>query len=75
MGALPWSAVTALFSDDAPDAAEALHVRVSGRSLATAWDEAEVSDFLAEHELLWHGPREWSALVEWPDDTGPRARR
>ena len=72
VGELPWSSVTALFSDDAPDAAAAMRERLAGRSLATAWDEDEVAEFLAEHELLWHGPGEWSTLVG-PlnvDDTG-----
>lgn len=63
VGPLPWSAVTALFGDDAPDAAAVLRERLTGRSLVTAWDEDAVADFLAEHELLWHGPGEWSALV------------
>ncbi|MFT3861208.1 DUF6912 family protein [Micropruina sp.] len=63
VGELPWTAVTALFSDDAADAAAVLRKRLSGRSLATAWDEQEVADFLTEHELLWHGPGEWSTLV------------
>lgn len=63
VGTLPWSAVTALFGDDAPDAAAALRERLTDRSLATAWDEDEVAGFLAEHELLWHGPGEWSTLV------------
>lgn len=63
VGELPWSAVTALFSDDAPDVSAALRVRLIGRSLATAWDEQEVAEFLAEHELLWHGPGEWSTLA------------
>lgn len=62
VGALPWSVVTALFSDDATDAAAAMRERLAGRSLATAWDEEEVADFLAGHGLLWHGPGEWRTL-------------
>lgn len=64
VGTLPWSAVTALFSDDVSDATAALHERLMGRSLPTVWEEDEVADFLAEHELLWHGPGEWCALAE-----------
>lgn len=60
---LPWGAVTALFSEDVPDAAEALQQRLGGLSVASAWDNDEVADFLAEHELLWHGPGEWDSLV------------
>ena len=62
VGELPWASVTALFSDDVPDAAAALRERLAGTELASAWDNDEVSDFLAEHELLWHGPGEWSSL-------------
>lgn len=74
VGELPWSAVTALFGDDAPDAAAVLRGRLAGRSVAASWDDEEVAEFLAEHELLWHGPGEWSGLARpVGDGTGDRA--
>lgn len=62
-GSLPWSAVTALFGDEDPDAASALRDELDRVSLGTAWDDPRVADFLAEHELSWHGPGEWDTLV------------
>lgn len=63
LGELPWAAVTALFSDDAPEQAAGLAGAVGAADLTGAWDDTRVADFLAEHELLWHGPGEWAALV------------
>ncbi|MFT4296736.1 MAG: hypothetical protein QM582_15140 [Micropruina sp.] len=63
-GVLPWSAVTALFDDDEPDAASALLAGLGPVGLETAWDDPRVADFLAEQELSWHGPGEWTALTQ-----------
>lgn len=63
VGELPWGAVTALFGDEASVASDELRRRLQGLSLATAWDEPDVADFLAEHELSWHGPEEWPVLA------------
>lgn len=63
VGSLPWSAVTAIFDESDPAAAGLLRPLVAGTELADAWDAPAVTDFLADHELLWHGPGEWATLV------------
>ncbi|MFT4217396.1 MAG: hypothetical protein QM619_09475 [Micropruina sp.] len=63
VGVLGFDAVTALFADESPVSAEALADRVGGRALDTAWDDPAVAEFLADNELLWHGPTEWQSLV------------
>lgn len=60
--ALRWTAVTALFAEDAPREAARLHQRLAGSTLGTAWADPEIEAFVSEHELLWHGPGEWAAL-------------
>ncbi len=62
-GAVPWSAVNALFADDASGAATAGAVDRPHASLSDAWDDPAIADLLASHELLWHGPSEWAGLV------------
>lgn len=59
---LGFEAVTALFADQSPASAQALAALVGGRTLDASWDDPPVADFLAENELLWHGPTEWRAL-------------
>lgn len=63
LGATPFSAITAVFADDASVETSALHRRLDGDSLASAWDDDAVAAFLSEHELLWHGPGEWRTLT------------
>lgn len=63
VGAVSWSAVSALFGESAPLAADVLHRRLTGLDLPTAWDAEGVADFLGEYELLWHGPGEWTSLA------------
>ena len=63
VGVLGFDAVTALFADESPTSAEALAALVGGRTLDVAWDDAAVAEFLADNELLWHGPTEWHSLV------------
>lgn len=60
----PWSRVTALFADE-PDGAVVDRARsaVRGRPLSQAWDDPLTDVLLAEADLLWHGPGEWSTLV------------
>ncbi len=62
LGVLGFEAVTALFADQSPASAEALVALVAGRMFDAAWEDPAVADFLAENELLWHGPTEWRAL-------------
>ena len=61
--AMPWPAVTALFAESDPAAARSLHEQLDGVGLAAAWDDDRVQAFLTDHELLWHGPGEVSALT------------
>lgn len=63
VGELGYAAVTALFADASSTDADGLSGLVAGRDLATVWDDPRVAEFLGEHELLWHGPTEWQALV------------
>ena len=42
---------------------KALAALVGGRTLDVAWDDPAVAEFLADNELLWHGPTEWKSLV------------
>lgn len=63
VGELGYSAVTALFSDASPTDAADLRDLLAGRDLAAAWDDPGVAGFLSEHQLLWHGPTEWRALI------------
>lgn len=63
VAALAWSAVTALFAENAPPAARALHRMLAGATLESAWNDPRVEEFLTDNELLWHGPGEWDALT------------
>ncbi len=63
VGVLGFDAVTALFADESPALADALAALVHGRTVDAAWDDSEVAEFLADNELLWHGPTEWQSLA------------
>ncbi len=63
VGVLGFDAMTALFADESPASAAALAALVGGRTLDVAWDDPAVAEFLADNELLWHGPTEWKSLV------------
>lgn len=60
---LAFTALTALFAEDAPAEVGALRRRLADASLELAWDDAEVAEFLTVHELMWHGPGEWATLT------------
>lgn len=61
---LPYSAVQALFAEEA-DASAVLPAATAanGLELAAAWDDPAVISLLENADLLWHGPAEWGALV------------
>lgn len=59
-----WSWVTALFADEpGVDVIDRVRSAVRGRTLSQAWDDPQTDALLAQADLLWHGPGEWSALV------------
>lgn len=62
-GVLGFDAVTALFADESAATARVLADLAGGRTLDAAWDDPAVAEFLADNELLWHGPTEWQSLV------------
>lgn len=59
---VPWAALSAVFTESEPAAAAALAERSPGLDLAAAWDDPQVAEFLAAHQLLWHAPSE-AALI------------
>lgn len=62
---LRFSRVTALFADDPRNANRVATtlLDLSGSELPDAWDAPEHERLLAETDLLWHGPEEWSNLT------------
>ena len=62
---LRFSRVTALFADDPrnADRVATTLLDLSGSELPDAWDAPEHERLLAETDLLWHGPEEWSNLT------------
>jgi hypothetical protein len=64
MPQVPYSAVQAVFADEA-DAATVRPAATAadGLELAAAWDAPAVIALLENADLLWHGPDEWGALV------------
>lgn len=63
---LPWSAVTAVFGDDADGraAAEVLHGQLAESDLDAAWGRPDVVELLEGHHLGWFGPTEIGLLLE-----------
>ena len=60
---VPWTSLQSLFADEpGTGAVAAAAVAASGLSLAAAWDHPVVSTLLADADLLWHGPGEWTSL-------------
>ncbi len=61
---LQFSAVTSLFGEDVdPTPAARAAAAVAGLSLAEAWEAPEVTSLLADTDLLWYGPGEWTSLA------------
>lgn len=63
VGALAWSSVTCVFGENSPQAASALQRTLTDVTFDAAWERSEVADFLADNELLWHGPGEWETIT------------
>lgn len=63
LGALPFGAVTAVFTEGSADLAAGVREALSGSSLSSAWDDHRVETLLAEGSLLWHDVSEWGTLV------------
>jgi hypothetical protein len=57
--AIPFSALTSLFTDPAGVVAPEL----SADGLAACWEDDAVQEFLSENELLWFGPSEWESIT------------
>lgn len=62
---LPFSHVSALFADDPDAAAQVASVRavVQDLSFDEAWSAPAHERLLADADLMWFGPEEWSQLV------------
>lgn len=64
-GPVPWSAVTALFADEAgaADAVSSAASALRGATLDQAWGDPAHEALMESADLLWHGPEEWVLLA------------